>query len=130
MRRRLLLVAVVVVVGSIGAGVGATTSPSPAQPELTCSITPGMGCLDDQECAAFGAICDTTSGAGVCVCPTDMGMRGDMGEILDAGPADFTTGGGAGGGGGTGGPNGVPPVVAGNAGPVRNGCSYVPGSAR
>ena len=123
------MIAAMLVVGSIGAGVGTRTSKA-AEPEVACSVAPGMICQQDQDCAANGAICDTTGTQGICVCPSDMGIRGDMGTILDGGLADFATGGGGGGGTTGGSTNGAPPVVAGNSGPERSGCSYVPGSAR
>ncbi len=94
-------------------------------------MPPQQPCLDDAECTSFGALCDTISG--FCTCPSsDMGRPGDLGNPFgDAGGEDLSPPSSSGGGGGTGGgTNSSPPVVAGNVGPVRTGCSYVPGSAR
>ncbi|HEY2747882.1 MAG TPA: hypothetical protein VGL86_24840 [Polyangia bacterium] len=128
MRRRLLLIAIVAGVGTLGAGVAVSSTTNSPQPEVACSVAPQQPCMADVDCAVSGAVCDTVSG--FCVCPTDMGRPGDLGnQFGDGGGADLSTPGSGGGGGTGGGTNGAPPVVTGQTGPARNGCSYLPGSA-
>jgi hypothetical protein len=120
MRCRLAVIAILVVVASIGAGVAASTRPP--FPEATCTLPNPNTCLTDSECLAYGAVCDVP--IGMCVCTTDLGA-GDLGG------ADFSTsdgGGGADGGGG--GPGGsTPPAGGGMTSPPKSsGCSFAPGS--
>ncbi len=122
MSRRLSFIALVLVVGSLGAGVAASTRAP--QPAATCNLPGTVVCgMSDSLCTPYGAICDTVQG--VCVCAsTDLGT--DLGPVGDLGAADFATGdAGSSGGAGTG-----PVIGGGMTGPARSGCSFVPGSAR
>ena len=124
MRWRLALIVAVLAIGSIGAGVGASTHRA-VRPNVVCNLPGQVQCVTDPECAAFNAFCDTTTM--FCVCAStdmDAGTDSGFGE-LDLGGGDFAT------------PapgnvvnTGAPPAVGGGmTAPSRSGCSFVPGTA-
>lgn len=132
MRPRSLLIMVVLVVGVLGAGVGAAPQqdPPPAVPQAICDLPGQVFCASDSDCVGFNAFCDVP--AMTCVCPSaDLGPNSDGMVAGDGGTVtnpDLATGsGGQTGGAMTG---SAPRVGGGMDGPVRTGCSFVPGSAR
>jgi hypothetical protein len=121
MRWRLAAVGFVVVAGSVGVGVAASTGERAAWPNA-CVLPGPVGCTGtgDPSCSAYGAVCDPQSFQ--CVCAgldlgTDLGSTDLAGADL-APPAPSDGGASA----------GTPPVGGGMTSPARNGCSFVPGS--
>lgn len=121
MSGRLVLVALFLVVASIGAGVAASTrAPGAAAPAATCTLPGTIPCQTDPECVSYDAVCDTQ--AGVCVCtPGDLGAdlgAADLGgrDLAGADLLGATVGAGG------------PPVGGGMTSTPRSGCSFVPGA--
>ena len=123
MSGRLSAFALVLVVGSIGAGAGVAASSRAALPAATCTLPGAIACTTDFDCVLYSAICDTQTS--LCVCtPADLG--GDLGTDLgavDLASSDFAGADLGGGSGSTGGPL----VGGGMTSPPRSGCSFVPG---
>ena len=128
MRWRITAIVGVIAIGLVGVAVGASADSPGAVPQANCNVPGQVPCLGgtDPSCEQFGAICDDTNR--VCVCQsTDMGPRGDGFVDNDGGAVDFATGGGGQTGGSASGS--APREGGGTNGPVRSGCSYIPGSA-
>jgi hypothetical protein len=120
MRWRLALISFVVVAGSVGAGVAASTHTGDARPEQACVLPGPVPCSDDFPCTPYAAVCDTQQGQCVCVgggdLGTDLGAR-DLGGDLGPTPGD------------AGATAGTPPAGGGMTSPPKSsGCSYVPGA--
>jgi hypothetical protein len=130
MRWRITAIVGVIAIALVGVAVGASADSPNAVPQAACNVPTGTFCLGDTDpsCEPFGAICDATGAQPVCVCPlTDMGPRVDGIVDNDGGAVDFATGGGGQPGGSTSGS--APREGGGTNGPVRSGCSFLPGSA-
>jgi hypothetical protein len=121
MRWPMAVIGLLVVAGSVGAGVAASTGERAAWPEA-CVLPGTVGCTGtgDQTCTNYGAVCDPNSFQ--CVCAgldlgSDLGAMDLAGADLSPAPVD---GGAA---------AGTPPTGGGMTSPPKSaGCSFVPGA--